>query len=107
VLQDIIDVLARFENHNRDSRGKLFDKNDNDRAMIFILKTIVIFAESFRFRSIYLVVRLRIRDDENSSEIDCNYWLLLHDCGHYLRHLMALCQEGSLSGLNTVAIAYF
>lgn len=79
VLQDMIGVLARFEDHNRDTRERLLNKNDNDRAITSLLKVIVIFAKTFRFRSIYLAVGQRIRDDENSSEIDCSHWLLLHD----------------------------
>lgn len=79
MLQDMIDVLARFEYRNRDTTGKLLDKNDNNQTMTSILNAIMIFVETFRFRSIYLVVGQRIRDDENSSEIDCSHWLLLHD----------------------------
>jgi hypothetical protein len=69
VLQDMIDVLARFEYRNRDTRGRLLDKNDNDETITSILNAIVIFVEAFRFRSIYLAVRQSIRDDENSSEV--------------------------------------
>lgn len=103
----MIDVLARFEDRNRDTRGRLLNKNDNDRAITSLLKVIVIFAKAFRFRSIYLAVGQRIRNDENSSEIDCSHWLLLHDWDHCSRHLLALCQERSLTALSNVASAYF
>ena len=87
-MHDMFEVLSGFEDCGRDKKGRLPDPTDNQRVKEALLKAIVIFGEAFRFRSIYLSVRARIQDDEDSSELDGSLWILLHDWGLFSSELL-------------------
>ncbi|KAF8697827.1 hypothetical protein HU200_035315 [Digitaria exilis] len=91
VLQHMFEVLATFQDCNRDETGKLLDETDEERVYEALLKAIIIFSEALRFRSIYLTIRARSRYNAESSELHSSLWDMIHVWGHSSSEILQLC----------------
>ncbi|KAJ1271440.1 hypothetical protein BS78_06G129100 [Paspalum vaginatum] len=81
-LHNMLEVLSSCEDYERyRSTKKLIHPSDRDRVEDSLLKAVVLFAEAFRFRSVYLSMLEMPRDGTESMVLNKESWNLVHDWG--------------------------
>lgn len=83
VMRHMFEVLSTYElDCERAKTGKLLHEEDRERVKGALLKAIVMFCETFRFRSIYLTMLWRACDGKEWSTLDPASWKLVHNWIH-------------------------
>jgi hypothetical protein len=103
----MFEVLSSCEDYDRDRKSKkLINDHDRERVRISLLKAIVMFSEAFRFRSFYLFMLERLRDDSASCVVAPDSWTLIHNWDHRSAEVLKL-WKNDLPPMHTEASVFF